>query len=149
MLNTILSYAAVIILAATAGAGHAVLMQRNQGDVSAHKTDPHAATVPDVAGVHDLVFVKLPPVVTNLRTPDSMWVRIDAAIAFEKQFEKDLKTMNEKLGQDIASYLRTLTLKELEGPSALTNLRHDLIERINIRTENRVKDVFITTMVVQ
>ncbi len=54
-----------------------------------------------------------------------------------------------KIGEDILAYLRTVTLKQLEGPIGLEAIREDLNERAAIRSEGKVRELVLRTLVVQ
>jgi flagellar FliL protein len=54
-----------------------------------------------------------------------------------------------ELRQDMVAYVRTITLAQLEGASALEHLREDLNERAALRTDGAVSEVVIQTLVVQ
>ena len=59
------------------------------------------------------------------------------------------KSRAELISEDILAYLRTVTLSQIEGPSGMQHLREDLVERARIRSEGRVKELVIQTLVVQ
>ena len=54
-----------------------------------------------------------------------------------------------KIGDDILAYLRTVSLKQIEGPIGLENLRQDLNERAATRTGGKTREFMIRTLVVQ
>jgi len=54
-----------------------------------------------------------------------------------------------QIGDDILAYLRTVSLRQLEGPIGLENIRHDLGERAAIRSDGKVRAFVIRTLVVQ
>ena len=47
------------------------------------------------------------------------------------------------------AYLRTVTLKQLEGPVGLEAIRDDLNERAATRSDGKVREFVIRTLVVQ
>ena len=92
---------------------------------------------------------ELPPVVTNLGKPETAWIRLQAAIVFDpKEFPHAEKLIPEILA-DITAYLRSLSIGALEGADGLRRLREELGERVAIRSEHRVREFIIETMVVQ
>ncbi len=100
---------------------------------------------------HDSTVVKLQPVTTNLREPFRSWVRLEGALIVKGR-ETDQKTLEELAAlvqQDVLAYLRTLALKDLEGASNLTFLRDDLNERARLRSEGRVAEFIILSLVVE
>ena len=54
-----------------------------------------------------------------------------------------------EIGDDILAYLRTVTLKQLEGPVGLQSIREDLNERAATRSDGKVREFVIRTLVVQ
>ncbi len=95
------------------------------------------------------VLRRLKPVMTNLREPFNSWVRLEGALIVNGRSEKGLDEMAALVEQDILAYLRTLALKDLEGPSNLACLRDDLNERARVRTDGKVREFVIVTLVVE
>lgn len=92
---------------------------------------------------------ELPPVVTNLGEPETAWIRLQAAIVFDpKEFPHAEKLVPEIMS-DITAYLRSLSVSSLEGAAGLRRLREELGERVAIRSEHKVREFIIETMVVQ
>jgi flagellar FliL protein len=54
-----------------------------------------------------------------------------------------------RISEDVLAYLRTVTLKQLEGPIGLQAIREDLNERAAIRSEGKVRELVLRTLVVQ
>lgn len=91
----------------------------------------------------------LEPIVTNLAAPSSTFVRVEAAMVFKTGTLSNPTVAAAEIRDDILSYLRTLSLSQIEGPSGLLHLRADLDERAKIRTEGHVDELIIQTLVVQ
>jgi flagellar FliL protein len=47
------------------------------------------------------------------------------------------------------SYLRTVSLQQIEGPRGFQYLRDDLRERVKLRSEGRVNDILFRTFVIE
>jgi flagellar FliL protein len=92
---------------------------------------------------------ELPPIITNLADPPDTWVRLEAAIVFDNKPEPVPHVLAGEITGDILAFLRTLTLRQIEGASGLRQLREDLNERVSIRTQGRVRELIIETLVVQ
>ena len=88
----------------------------------------------------------LPPVITNLATPDS-WVRMEAILVYDGADGKLPSTLPAEITEDILALMRTLTLSHVAGPSGFLHLKGDIVERANQRSEGRVSDVLISTLV--
>ncbi|VAV89081.1 hypothetical protein MNBD_ALPHA08-1564 [hydrothermal vent metagenome] len=90
----------------------------------------------------------LPAIVTNLAGPKGAWVRMEASIIV-KGTEEGIEVLAAEIAEDTLAYLRTLTLSDLEGASGLAYLRGDLNERAVIRSEGKVLEFVIGTLVVE
>lgn len=100
----------------------------------------------------DIVLVKLNPITTNLMTPDTVFIKIEASLVLPKDVAADpgaVEVLTAEISQDILAFLRTVTLAQLQGPAGLQNLREDLNDRVGIRSENKVRELILETMVVQ
>jgi flagellar FliL protein len=92
---------------------------------------------------------KIPPVVTNLAEPPGAWIRVEASIVTDALNEEEATVLVARLGEDVTSYLRTITPAQIEGPRGLQYLREDLNERAAIRSSGKVRELIIETLVVQ
>jgi flagellar protein FliL len=85
----------------------------------------------------------LEPIVTNIASPQDVWVRLEMALVAEGPLEeKIIQTVRE----DLFAYVRTLRLSQLEGPSGFISLKADLLDRAKIRSEDKVSAVLIKTL---
>jgi flagellar FliL protein len=91
----------------------------------------------------------LAPIVTNLAEPHDVWIRLEASIIFDDEAIAADDVLAGQIGEDVLAYLRTVTLSQIEGPSGMQHLREDLVERARIRSEGRVKELVVQTLVVQ
>lgn len=90
--------------------------------------------------------VALEPITTNLAYPSENWVRLEVAILFNGP--PDVKVA-EDVHQDILSYLRTVSLQQIEGPRGFQYLKDDIEERVDLRSEGRVSKVMFRTFVIE
>lgn len=97
----------------------------------------------------DMVLKPIDAVVTNLAAPSDVWIRLETAMVFKNGAIANPEVTAAELRQDMVAYVRTVSLAELEGPSALQHLRDDLNERASLRTNGAVDELIIQTMVVQ
>ena len=100
---------------------------------------PHLAT--EENGV-----VQLEAITTNLAFPADRWIRLEVAVLFKDK--PDEKTA-ELIHQDILSYLRTVTLQQIEGPRGFQYLKEDLQERADLVSEGRVSRLLFRTFVIE
>ncbi|MGY6567938.1 MAG: flagellar basal body-associated FliL family protein [Salinarimonas sp.] len=89
------------------------------------------------------------PVIANLRQPRDAFIRVDFALVIDEADEAARTRLGAEIAGDVMAYLRTLDLARLEGASGLQFLREDLNERATIRSEGRVRELIIETLVVQ
>src|SRR5690606_17226623 len=86
---------------------------------------------------------KLETITTNLADPTDVWVRLEVGLVFKDQPDPRLA---ELVHQDLLAYLRTVKSKQIEGPSGFQHLKSDLDERAQIRSEGRIKQVLVRTL---
>jgi flagellar FliL protein len=94
-------------------------------------------------------LLTLPPIVTNLADPPDAWVRLQAAIVFDTKGVPVPDMLAAQISEDFLGFLKTLTAAQIGGASGLQHLREDLSERASIRSEGRVRELIIETLVVQ
>ena len=141
---SLIELAVVVILGACAGAAFeasragAPAGLGKPGDSSAGAPPAEASTIVD-----------LPPIVTNLGAPQDTWVRLEGSIIFDARTLAHPDAVAGQIGDDILAYLRTVSLRQLEGPIGLENIRQDLNERAAIRSDGKVRAFVIRTLVVQ
>jgi flagellar FliL protein len=91
-------------------------------------------------------IVELEPITTNLAYPSENWVRLEVALQFDGAPDV---TLAETIHQDIAAYLKTVSLQQIQGPRGFQYLRDDIEERVDLRSEGRVTNVMFRTFVIQ
>ncbi len=92
---------------------------------------------------------KIAPVVTNLASPPGTWIRVEASVVTDQLNEEEANVLVARVGEDVASYLRTISPAQIEGARGLQYLREDLNERAAIRSSGKVRELIIETLVVQ
>ncbi len=97
----------------------------------------------------DTVVKPLEAVVTNLASPSDTWVRLEASMVFKNGALDNPDVTGAQIREDMLAYLRTVNIGQFEGPSALQHLIEDLDERAAVRTNGRVSELVIQTLVVQ
>ena len=88
----------------------------------------------------------LDAVTTNLSYPSDNWIRIEVSLEFTGAVDEDLAR---DIHQDMMSYLRTVSLQQIEGPRGFQYLREDLRERVRLRSEGRINDLLFRTFVIE
>ncbi len=90
--------------------------------------------------------VQLDAITTNLAYPTENWIRLEVALLFKGSPDV---AMAEQIHQDIAAYLRTVSLQQIQGPRGFQYLKDDIEERVDLRSEGRVTNVIFRTFVIQ
>lgn len=133
------------LLGVATGAGLGVTL----GEIRLPEPEATVATSAEPRFGEDATLVRMNPVVANLREPAETWVRVDAALVLDGVPPEQADALAAEVAGDTLAYLRTLTLARLEGASGLAYLREDLSERARTRSDGRVREFVIETLVVQ
>lgn len=88
------------------------------------------------------VLVTIDPITINLAEPRDVWLRTELKLLIEAGSDPVMPMV---IHQDLVAYLRTLKLRQIEGPSGFQHVKADLLERANIRANGKVKDVLVST----
>lgn len=91
----------------------------------------------------------LASIVTNLGGPRGTWVRLEAAIVFGPDAAKEESLLSGRITEDIVAFLRTVPLAQIEGANGFQNLREDLNDRARIRSEGKVREIIIQSLIVE
>lgn len=94
----------------------------------------------------DIGIVHIEPITTNLGSPVEMWIRLELSLVFE---EKPDIEMAELIHQDLLAYMRTVKAHQIQGASGFQHLKTDLSERASIRSEGKVREILIRTMIME
>lgn len=153
----IMTIAAVAAVTVIAGAGGWVVGSMLTPEVEKPRVaeKPEAATraaegekeegLPRIATEANGV-IQLEPITTNLAFPADRWVRLEVALLFKDK--PDVK-LAETIHQDIAVYLRTVSLQQIEGPRGFQYLKEDLEERADMISEGKVSRLMFRTFLIQ
>lgn len=97
-----------------------------------------ATTIPNL--------LELTPILTNIGYPAENLIRLQVGLVFDGPPDPALA---ETVNQNIMTYLRTLSLQQLQGPRGFTYLKGDIEEIASLRSQGRVTKVLIRTFVVE
>ncbi|PDT85878.1 flagellar basal body-associated FliL family protein [Sinorhizobium sp. BJ1] len=150
--SLVMTIAAVAVLTLVAGGG-GWLVGALLAPPPAQTTEA-AEVPPDATGEEDIPkiateangVVQLEPITTNLAYPAENWVRLEVALQFKGAPDVALA---EEIHQDIAAYLKTVSLQQIQGPRGFQYLRDDIQERVDLRSDGRVTNVMFRTFVIQ
>lgn len=90
----------------------------------------------------------LAPIVTNLAGSPAVWIRIEASLAFQ-DVPADADALAARISEDIIGFLRTVSVKQIEGPIGFQNLSEDLNERVRVRSDGRVSELIIQGLIIE
>ena len=107
-----------------------------------------AAPPVQAPAVKPLEVRPLAPIVTNLREPSSLYVRLEAVVVLEPN-TPDAAALAAKIGDDLVSYLRTVSITELDGPTGFQYVREDMRKRSMQLGGGKVKELLLQSFVVQ
>lgn len=96
-----------------------------------------------------LVVRDLAPVVTNLAGPPDVWIRLEGGVVIDAAAAKQADVLMTQISGDILAFLRTVSLKQLQGANGLAFLREDLNERARQRSGGAVREIILHTLVAQ
>ena len=90
----------------------------------------------------------LATIITNLRDPSSLYVRLEAVVVLEPN-TPDSAALAAKIGDDLVGYLRTVSLSELDGPTGFQYVREDLRKRSVQLGAGKVRELLLQSFVIQ
>lgn len=91
-------------------------------------------------GLH---IFRMETITTNLADPTDVWARMELALVFN---ETPDPVLAERIHQDFLAYLRTVKARQIAGASGFQHLKTDLEERARIRSDGRVKQILVRTL---
>jgi len=152
----VVTIAAVLAVTVVGGAGGWFVGKMLAPDVEPPKVERTAEQKPAEGGDKDEGLpriateangvIQLEPITTNLAFPTDRWVRLEVALLFNEK--PDVK-LAETIHQDIAVYLRTVSLQQIEGPRGFQYLKEDLQERADLISEGKVSRLMFRTFLIQ
>ncbi len=139
---------ALTLIAAAAGAALGLRLAASARAEPPNVAEAAAARAPaPYAGEANLR--DLPPIIANLADPPDAWVRLQATLVFDSTSTPKPDVVAAQIAEDILGFMRTVTLAQIAGASGLQHLREDLNERAAIRSDGRVRELILQTLVVQ
>ena len=91
----------------------------------------------------------LPPITANLAQPNTTWIRIESSVVINADMGPDANVIAARMSEDIIGYLRTLSIDQIEGPSGFQHLREDLNDRVRVRSEGKVLELIIQSLILE
>ena len=134
---------AVFALALGGGGFYATDSGMTLGGGGDHATEVEVADLPDIA------FVPIEPLVISLgAAAQSRHLRFTAQLEVAAPHSAEVALLQPRILDVLNGYLRAVDVAELEDPSALVQIRAQMLRRIQIVSgEGRVRDLLITEFV--
>jgi flagellar protein FliL len=138
-----------LVAIGTGGGLGMYLLSTVEKAVDVKKKDEEDKAVKVLKYTGDLALRSVGSVVTNLADANEAWVRLESSVVFKTGAVPNPEVALAEIRADIVAYLRTVTLKQIEGASGLMHLREDLNERVALRTKGQVRELIVEMLVVQ
>lgn len=94
-------------------------------------------------------IVPLAPVIVNVSGKGDRWLRMEGSVAFSAPPESDKAVLLAYMVEDLASFLKTTSLKQIESSTGLEFLRDDISELVRLRSKGRARRFILTSLVVE
>lgn len=121
-----------------------------------HASPAHAEAQSTQAGAETeeiadlaLKLQPFPPVLTTLAAPSGRWVRLEGSALLAMETKDSPELLAEKAAEQVLTYLRTVRLEQIEGPSGVLGLREDLNEMVKVLSEGQVQGILLHGLVVE
>lgn len=148
LVSTILGFVVITALAC-GGGGFLGLQAYSMIQAEARKISETKTEKDDGEYSGNIAVKTIPPVITNLASPSSVFIRVEASVIFDGEMPDDAEALATQISGDSLAFLRTLSLAQIEGASGLLHLREDLTERAKLRSEGRVREYIIQALAVE
>ncbi|MFD2236360.1 flagellar basal body-associated FliL family protein [Aureimonas populi] len=149
----ILGVAAATAIAVVAGGATGFLMSEMRQPDAAGAEEGGEAGEPAApaaygAGLGPLVIVPVEPIVTNISSPPSTILRVEASLVLKAEQAGDTDVLAAQVSADTLAFARSLDLAQIEGSRGLLHLREDLKQRAMQRSP-AVADYIIHSLIAQ
>jgi flagellar FliL protein len=91
----------------------------------------------------------LAPIVTNLAGVPPAWIRLEASLVFQGDVPKNADALGARIGEDIIAFLRTVSVKQIEGAIGFQHLSEDLNDRVRVRGGGEVQELVIQGLIIE
>lgn len=94
-------------------------------------------------------LVTLEPILVALRNSNNAFLRLELVLVMNKGAYLEDEESKVRLISELSAFSKTMTLKQISGPSGYLHFREDLVDRARLSTNGDVKDVLIMSMVAE
>lgn len=146
--------AAIVLLAAGAGAGYTLLLAPTGKPVAAQQAsakDAQPAPPAKQAGeTSKEVVLALEPLLANLDGTRKFWIRLEGAVVFQTApAASEQQPLLRQIGEDLLLVLRSTPVAQFESAVGLEFLRDDLADLVRVRTGGRARKLVIKSLVIE
>ncbi len=96
------------------------------------------------------MFVRpLAPIISNLGNPSETWMRLELSLLLDPKEISEQDVVAAQAAESVVTFLRTVELKKIEGPSGFLHFREDLGDMLSESYQGKITGVLIGSMVVE
>lgn len=96
----------------------------------------------------DSRLVRLQPIIANLKAPQNAWIRLETSVLLEGPPESG-SAAQAVIESDFLTFVRTLSLQDIQGAVGLAGLKEDLEIRAAAKSGGLVREVVVHALVIQ
>jgi flagellar protein FliL len=105
--------------------------------------------IPENSVAAKTIVRPLAPIISNLGFPSETWMRLELSVLMTSGASSEQDIVAAKAGESVVTFLRTVDLKKIEGPSGFLHFREDLSDLLTTQFRGSVTGVLIGSMVVE
>jgi flagellar protein FliL len=143
---------AVVVLTLVAGGGGFFLGLQILASVEQTVRSKQSPVPGQASEAEPLRAVKvkvLTPIMANLAGSPGVWMRLESSLVFRDELPGDADALAAKISEDIVAFIRTVSVKQIEGASGFQHLCEDLNDRVRVRSGGRVQELIIQGLIVE
>jgi flagellar FliL protein len=149
LLTFLLVAAAMTLLAGAAGYFGGLQVLSSAERALSSKKDATADQVSGLPSIKPGNVKALAPIVTNLAGVPPAWIRLEASLVFQGDVPKNADALGARIGEDIIAFLRTVSVKQIEGAVGFQHLSEDLNDRVRVRGAGEVQELVIQGLIIE
>lgn len=143
---------AVVVLTVVAGGGGFFLGLQILASVEEtvrSKQNPAPGSTGEAEPLRAANLKVLSPIMANLAGSPRVWIRLESSLVFRDEIPGDADALAAKISEDIVAFIRTVSVKQIEGASGFQHLCEDLNDRVRVRSGGRVQELIIQGLIVE
>lgn len=101
------------------------------------------------ASTGNVTVLPLDPIIVNLARSEGRGLRLEAHVIFATAPKDDQSVQLKIMAEDVAAYLRSVTVDQLDTASGFDFLREDLSELVQLRSKGAARGVIIKGLMIE